>query len=148
LSHPAPRRCLVVNVSLCAHVVDEEKHRIALLDHCCLLCLLMHVCVRMLSLNSPVVISNGAIDGMPSSLGLDKPTGLDLPRSSSNSSMDNVISNESVCAIQFSESFTYKNGGLSQGLLDRRTRLLVYLIQKTISCQASGSVQVRVASLS
>ena len=41
---------------------------------------------------------------------LDKPLVVDLPRSSSNSSMDNIISNESVCAIQFSQSFTCKNG--------------------------------------
>ncbi len=41
---------------------------------------------------------------------LDKPLTVDIPRSSSTSSMDNIISNESVCSIQFSESFTYKNG--------------------------------------
>jgi len=41
---------------------------------------------------------------------LDKPSTVDLPRSSSTSSLDNIISNESVCDIQFSESFTYKNG--------------------------------------
>ncbi|CAF3620024.1 unnamed protein product [Rotaria socialis] len=39
----------------------------------------------------------------------NKSTTCDLPRSSSNSSIDNIVSNESVCAIQFSESFTYKN---------------------------------------
>ncbi|CAF0752875.1 unnamed protein product [Adineta steineri] len=39
----------------------------------------------------------------------DKPLVIDLPRSSSTSSLDNIITNESVCAIQFSESFTYKN---------------------------------------
>ncbi|CAF3572963.1 unnamed protein product [Rotaria sordida] len=39
----------------------------------------------------------------------NKSTTIDLPRSTSSSSMDNIISNESVCAIQFSESFTYKN---------------------------------------
>ncbi|CAF1230907.1 unnamed protein product [Adineta steineri] len=38
-----------------------------------------------------------------------KPSNADLPRSTSSSSMDNIVSNESVCAIQFSESFTYKN---------------------------------------
>jgi hypothetical protein len=41
---------------------------------------------------------------------LDKPLVIDLPRSSSTSSLDNIITNESVCAIQFSESFIYKNG--------------------------------------
>ncbi len=41
---------------------------------------------------------------------LDKPLVIDLPRSSSTSSLDNIITNESVCTIQFSESFTYKNG--------------------------------------
>jgi hypothetical protein len=35
---------------------------------------------------------------------------IDLPRSSSTSSLDNIITNESVSVIQFSESFTYKNG--------------------------------------
>jgi syntaxin-binding protein 5 len=34
---------------------------------------------------------------------------IDLPRSSSTSSLDNIITNESVSVIQFSESFTYKN---------------------------------------
>lgn len=34
----------------------------------------------------------------------------ELPRSASTSSLDNIITNESVCSIQFSESFTYKNG--------------------------------------
>ncbi|UJR25564.1 hypothetical protein I4U23_006909 [Adineta vaga] len=38
-----------------------------------------------------------------------KPLVIDLPRSSSTSSLDNIITNESVCAIQFSESFPYKN---------------------------------------
>ena len=41
---------------------------------------------------------------------LDKTSNADLPRSSSNSSMDNIVTNESVSAIQFSESYTYKNG--------------------------------------
>ncbi|UJR23337.1 hypothetical protein I4U23_026351 [Adineta vaga] len=40
---------------------------------------------------------------------LNKPSNIDLPRSSSNSSMDNIITNESVSTIQFSESYTYKN---------------------------------------
>lgn len=35
---------------------------------------------------------------------------IDLPRSSSTSSLDNIITNESICTIQFSESFIYKNG--------------------------------------
>ncbi|CAF1042630.1 unnamed protein product [Rotaria sordida] len=39
----------------------------------------------------------------------DKPLVVDLPRSSSTSSLDNIITNESICTIQFSESFTYKN---------------------------------------
>ncbi|CAF1670157.1 unnamed protein product, partial [Adineta ricciae] len=38
-----------------------------------------------------------------------KPLVIDLPRSSSTSSLDQIVTNESVCAIQFSESFTYKN---------------------------------------
>lgn len=41
---------------------------------------------------------------------LDKQSTGELQRSASTSSMDNIVSNESVCAIQFSESFTYKNG--------------------------------------
>ncbi|CAF0861232.1 unnamed protein product [Rotaria sordida] len=40
---------------------------------------------------------------------LYKPLVVDLPRSSSTSSLDNIITNESICTIQFSESFTYKN---------------------------------------
>ncbi|CAF3541913.1 unnamed protein product [Rotaria sordida] len=39
----------------------------------------------------------------------NKPLVVDLPRSSSTSSLDNIITNESICTIQFSESFTYKN---------------------------------------
>lgn len=44
---------------------------------------------------------------------LDKPLVIDLPRSSSTSSLDNIITNESICTIQFSETFTYKNGELN-----------------------------------
>ena len=44
------------------------------------------------------------------SLRLDKPSAIELPRSSSNSSLDNIVTNENICTIQFSESFTYKNG--------------------------------------
>ncbi|CAF1945267.1 unnamed protein product [Rotaria magnacalcarata] len=40
---------------------------------------------------------------------LYKPLTVDLPRSSSTSSLDNIVTNESICTIQFSESFTYKN---------------------------------------
>ncbi|CAF4065954.1 unnamed protein product [Rotaria sp. Silwood2] len=39
----------------------------------------------------------------------NKSTTIDLPRSTSISSLDNIVLNESVCAIQFSESFSYKN---------------------------------------
>ncbi|CAF1035478.1 unnamed protein product [Rotaria sp. Silwood1] len=39
----------------------------------------------------------------------NKSTAIDLPRSASVSSLDKIILNESICAIQFSESFTYKN---------------------------------------
>ena len=43
---PAPHRCLVVErLPLCSRRQEKRKHRVALLAHCCLLCLLMHVCV-------------------------------------------------------------------------------------------------------
>jgi hypothetical protein len=78
----------------------------------------------------------------------NKPLVVDLPRSSSTSSMDNIISNESVCAIQFSESFTYKNDftispsvwlGTSTGCVIV-TNLNINYEPRNISVVPSGSV--------
>ncbi len=74
---------------------------------------------------------------------LDKPLVVDLPRSSSTSSLDNIITNESICTIQFSETFTYKNGLYFK----IKTILLIYLfllIKILLFHQVFGLVQVPV----
>jgi hypothetical protein len=58
--------------------------------------------------------------------------------------MDSIISNENICAIQFSESFTYKNGLSNKKKRRKNTKYFFYFIKMLLSRQVFGLVQVPV----
>ena len=72
----------------------------------CFFSFFLHVC-RMSNIFVYVCVSLG-------NFYLDKPLPIDLPRSTSTSSLDNIITNENISTIEFSETFAYKNGRLQR----------------------------------